>query len=97
MSHDVRFDWQRSSRTGIPEVVFAQGKSKEQLVEISRSAVSRQCPILMTRVDEEKARYLVELDPVNHVWHEPSRTVVVGSNDANALSERVYSLSLIHI
>jgi len=51
MSNDVRFDWQRSDRTGVPEVVFGQGKTASQLVALASDAISRGQRMLMTRVD----------------------------------------------
>ena len=54
----VRFDWQRRARTGIPEVVFAQGKSLQQLIEITEQAIARSENLLMTRIDDIKVEHL---------------------------------------
>lgn len=48
-------DLARSNRTGDPEVVFAQGKTSEQLADISQAFVRSGEPLLMTRLSEAKA------------------------------------------
>jgi len=48
-------DDHRPVRTGIPEVVFGQGKTPEQLVGIFEHLHARHHPALSTRVDSEKA------------------------------------------
>lgn len=62
MSDDsaFRFDWQRNHRSGVPEVVFAQGKSTDQLIEILEQALAVQSPLFMTRVNAEKAELLTK-------------------------------------
>ncbi len=90
MSDDVQFDWQREARTGVPEVVFGEGKSTEQLVRICASAIERNQRILMTRVSAEKAATLLANLPDDAVlWHEPSSIVLVGSdNTASDLPDK---------
>jgi NCAIR mutase (PurE)-related protein len=51
----AQLDHQRSLRTGLPEVVFGEGKSLTQLVEILRALLRRQTVVLATRVDPVKA------------------------------------------
>lgn len=48
-------DLTRSARTGDPEVVFAQGKTREQVVDIARAFADSGEPLLMTRLSEAKA------------------------------------------
>lgn len=75
----AKVDTHRATRTGDPEVVFAQGKSSEQTVHIMR-ALHQAHPeraVLATRVDESTAVALgedfpgIELDPLG-------RTAVLG-------------------
>lgn len=84
MSDSVRFDWQRAERTGIPEVVFGQGKTTTQLVSIASGAIEKNQRILMTRVDEKKAVELCNHFHSNVAWDEPSSTVIVGSDESVA-------------
>ena len=48
-------DHHRQLRQGFPEVIFAAGKSLEQLVAILGSLVERASQILITRLEPEKA------------------------------------------
>lgn len=75
----IRFDWQRRVRTGIPEVVFAQGKSLSQLVEIIEQSVARLESLLITRLTAEKAERLVEQFGEAVTYHELARCMRVGS------------------
>ncbi len=54
----ARLDHQRSLRTGLPEAVFAEHKSPEQLIEILRAMLARQEVVLATRVSAEKAAFV---------------------------------------
>lgn len=82
MADDVRFDWDRGVRTRVPEVVLAESKSAEQLLDIARQVLTRQERVLMTRVQAEKAAYLAELLPGQVRHHAQARTVVVSENPA---------------
>ena len=81
MSDDVRFDWQRNERTGIPEVVFGQGKTTGQLASIVSEAIEKNRRILMTRVDEHKASELCLQFNTDVNWNKPSSTIIVGLNE----------------
>lgn len=83
MTASVRFDWERTERTGIPEVVFALGKTSEQLATIASSAIERNQRILMTRVDTEKAAELISQFKSSVRWHEASSTVIVESDETS--------------
>ncbi len=69
----IRFDWLRKERTGIPEVVFAQGKSLSQLAEIVQQALDRTQPLLMTRVNAARAAALQKKFPERLNYHELAR------------------------
>jgi NCAIR mutase (PurE)-related protein len=49
----ARIDLDREGRTGIPEVVLAEGKSLHQLVAIVRAMVARKGRAIVTRASEE--------------------------------------------
>jgi NCAIR mutase (PurE)-related protein len=48
-------DLARSARTGDPEVVFAQGKTRAQVADIARAFAGSGEPLLMTRLSAAKA------------------------------------------
>ena len=76
MTGHTRFDWDREARTGVPEVVFAEGKSVPQLADILAEARARSRPLLATRLSPGKARRLaapdLDYDPL-------SRTAILGT------------------
>jgi pyridinium-3,5-biscarboxylic acid mononucleotide synthase len=57
--HDLGFakiDGHRMLRRGVPEVVFGQGKSVEQIVAIGKRIASAGTTLIVTRLDSDKAR-----------------------------------------
>ncbi|MYF97132.1 MAG: nickel pincer cofactor biosynthesis protein LarB, partial [Holophagales bacterium] len=54
----ARLDLDRELRTGLPEVVFAQGKSDEELVRIVEALVADSGRVLVTRVEVAAAEVL---------------------------------------
>jgi len=73
----VRFDWQREQRNGIPEVVYGQGKSLEQLVDLINTALTAKFPLFVTRVDEQKAQALNDTFSHQIRYHALSRTLKI--------------------
>ena len=60
---DARIDHHRSLRVGLPEVIYAEGKSAEQTATIfARMAVAGQ-DVLATRVSSEAADAVIKLTP----------------------------------
>lgn len=59
----ARIDHHRALRTGFPEVIFAPGKTPDQIAAIARAIVARGQTALVTRIEEEKARAAVSLVP----------------------------------
>ena len=54
MQHDfVRPDFERAKRKGVPEIVFAEGKSVEQACEIARRFLERNGRAILSRVSPE--------------------------------------------
>lgn len=61
-------DHHRALRQGVPEVIFAQGKTAEQVVGIARELARKQQNILVTRADAEQADALrTQWPQVRHV------------------------------
>src|SRR5207237_6872344 len=70
----ARVDTHRQLRTGYPEVVFCQGKSIEQVVEIVRRLAERSPFVLATRASaEHAAALLAEFPEITH--HEAARVL----------------------
>lgn len=53
----TKIDYHRSLRNGFPEVIYAEGKTKEQVTEIFTHMVGRN-NVLATRVSAEMAEYI---------------------------------------
>lgn len=51
----AHLDYHRAKRTGIPEVVFGENKTVEQIVGIMDKMMTQPSVVLATRVDSEKA------------------------------------------
>jgi NCAIR mutase (PurE)-related protein len=69
-------DHHRALRQGVPEVIFGEGKTPEQIVGIATSIVSHGSTCLITRVAPEKAQAVVEAFP--DARHVPiARTITI--------------------
>lgn len=77
--HDIGFaklDMHRGIRVGFPEVVFCQGKTCEQSVEIVKRLSEQNSKVLATRVTPEVAARITAEVP-DSIYHEAARIVVV--------------------
>lgn len=74
----ARLDHHRSVRTGLPEAVFAEYKSGEQLVTILRAMLARQNVVLATRVSAEKAAQACR--ELNGLSYHPLARVLTGND-----------------
>lgn len=74
----ARVDHHRALRTGLPEVIFGMGKTREQIAAIMREIRSKGHTVLVTRVDAAVGGSLVEEFP-GLVHDEVARTLVLGS------------------
>ncbi|MBI5789638.1 MAG: nickel pincer cofactor biosynthesis protein LarB [Candidatus Schekmanbacteria bacterium] len=69
-------DHHRSLRQGFPEVIFCQGKSQPQVVEIVTRLLNHHCDILATRANEGVYQAVHELD--QRARYNPlSRTITI--------------------
>ena len=76
----AKVDHHRSLRTGFPEVIFCQGKSSEQVVEIIKRLAERNPVVLATRADE--AIYEAVREAVPHaVYYKQARMIVVRKDE----------------
>jgi hypothetical protein len=56
----ANIDHHRCVRIGFPEIVYGEGKTPAQIIGIVESLKKRQSAILVTRVDQEKAKLILE-------------------------------------
>ena len=68
-------DTDRSSRTGIPEVIYSEGKTPEQVSEIAIRMHERGIPILATRATSEVYDAVVKRIP-GAIYHRQARAIV---------------------
>jgi len=61
MSADFQFDWAREGRTRVPEVVFAEGKTAAQIVDVLRQARARSHRLFLTRFTREQHQQVMAL------------------------------------
>ncbi len=57
----AKVDHQREDRTGFPEVIFGEGKTVEQMIEIIESLKKNTNRVLATRISEEKAEKVMKV------------------------------------
>lgn len=59
----ARLDYHRKLRVGIPEVIFCEGKSEQQIMDIVADMVKRKHPVFATRLNETVAGKLKKKYP----------------------------------
>ncbi|MEM7426659.1 MAG: nickel pincer cofactor biosynthesis protein LarB [Pseudomonadota bacterium] len=64
MQEHTIFDWSRRQRTGVPEAVYAENKSLQQLRDILTAHQERGEPVLFTRLTDSQADALAAADVV---------------------------------
>ena len=72
----AKVDYHRAVRQGVPEVIYGQSKTKEQISGILGAMEKRGCVnILVTRIEKETADYLAQTFPLRY---EPLAKLAVG-------------------
>jgi NCAIR mutase (PurE)-related protein len=79
----AKLDLQREQRTGIPEVVLAEGKRDADLEAIARALARAKGRALVTRLAPERAS-LLHADGVHVAYHPEARVAVLSTNGAKA-------------
>src|SRR3978361_1241422 len=82
-----RVDHHRSLRTGLPEVIYAAGKTPAQTVEGFTALVASGVDVLATRVDEAAAKVVMAAHP-EATYHAAARVVSL-RRDASLLRGHV--------
>ena len=79
MNFDIRFDFQRRERLGFIEAIWGQDKSIDQLKRVSESVLSQNEVVFITRINSEKANYLLDLyDDAR--FYEKANCLIIGKN-----------------
>jgi NCAIR mutase (PurE)-related protein len=77
----AKIDNHRTLRTGYPEVVFGQNKTKEQIAGIIEYMITRDNNILVTRATNEAFDIILRFAP-DAVYHEIARTITIRKQTA---------------
>ena len=79
MNFDIKFDFQRRDRLGIIEAIWGQDKSIDQLERLSENVLSKNEVVFITRINSEKANYLLDLyDDAR--FYEEANCLTIGKN-----------------
>jgi NCAIR mutase (PurE)-related protein len=73
----ARLDHHRLLRTGLPEAVFGENKTVEQLIEILQAMLKRPAVVLATRIDPAKAEQVC--DQVEGLSYDPTSCLLTGN------------------
>ncbi len=86
----ARIDYNRRARTGIPEVVYGDGKTDAQLLAACASLLARSDRVLVSRVEVERAEHVARQvgDDIRVKWPYQGRTAVLVRGDACPPAER---------
>ena len=79
MNFDIRFDFQRRERLGLIEAIWGQDKSIDQLKRVSESVLSQNEVVFITRINSEKANYLLDLHD-DACFYEEANCLIIGKN-----------------
>ncbi len=74
----IHLDLSRGERSGFPEVIFAEGKTDEDLCSCIRQLAEASPRVLATRVSESGAAMALEKIPQVE-WHHRGRILTIGS------------------
>ena len=79
MNFDIKFDFQRRERIGLIEAIWGQDKSIDQLERLSENVLSKNEFVFITRINSEKANYLLHLyDDAR--FYEEANCLTIGKN-----------------
>ncbi len=79
MNFDIKFDFQRRDRLGLIEAIWGQDKSIDQLKRLSENVLSKNEVVFITRINNEKAYYLLDLyDDAR--FYEEANCLTIGKN-----------------
>jgi len=79
MNLDIRFDFQRRERIGLVEAIWGADKSIDQLKRVSKEVLEKKELVLITRIDKEKAEYLLDMYE-DAIFYEEANCLIIGEN-----------------
>ena len=79
MNFDIKFDFQRRDRLGLIEAIWGKDKSIDQLERLSKNVLSKNEVVFITRIDSEKAKYLLDLYDDSR-FYEEANCLTIGKN-----------------
>jgi pyridinium-3,5-biscarboxylic acid mononucleotide synthase len=82
---DACIDHHRTIRTGIPEVIYGESKTAEQIATIASAIFMRKAILMATRVDPDKAQQVQALIPGLH-YHRKARILTGNVKDLESTS-----------
>lgn len=88
----ARIDHHRALRTGLPEVIYAQGKAPEQTAEIFARMAAAGTDVLATRADAETAALVLALTPAA-AYHPQARAITLRQSAAGEPKGHIAVLS----
>ena len=88
----TRVDHHRSLRSGVPEVIYGEGKSASQVVDIARSLSEKNQTVILTRAAEGQAEAMLAAFPEARL-NEAARMVVLEVEGAPA--ERIGCVAVV--
>ena len=81
-SEETCLDHHRTLRTGIPEVIYGQSKSAEQIITIANSLLKHKNVVIATKVAEDKAKQVLEAIP-ELTYHDRAEMLVGNEKEGN--------------
>jgi len=80
----AHIDHPRKDRTGVPEVIYGEHKTVEQIVNIAQRMLTKSYVVMVTRVDEEKATLVCSEIP--ELKYEKDARMILGN--LNCIEEK---------
>ncbi len=87
----AKVDHQRELRNGYPEVIYCEGKTKEQIAGIMKVMLDKGSNILGTRMSSEAFEYIHELFPQAH-YHSLSRVMTLKTKETEILGKGIIAV-----
>ncbi|MEW6409991.1 MAG: nickel pincer cofactor biosynthesis protein LarB [Nitrospirota bacterium] len=88
----AHIDHHRSLRQGVPEAVFAEGKTVEQVTAIVKGMLKAGSRILITRANDKHFKSVKKIAP-SAIHNKDARTIVIGSEKTKKTKGMVLVLS----
>ena len=87
MNFDIKFDFERRERLGLVEAIWGQDKSIDQLKRLTESVISKNEVVFITRINSEKANYLLDLYDYGR-FYEEAKCLIIGDNFNKIITDK---------